>query len=142
MLSNKAITKEYATGEKISNGEAWSLIPYAWSHVKALTVRHCFCKAGVLSKAQVDKLEQESMDVEERPPLYPPVADMDAIQVKGRYVRLIASVLDGDRIQFSLDKNQKDAQETAEEIKQIVRHKIAKRYGPQDRSPRARSSSR
>ena len=55
MLSNKAVTQQYATGKKITNGEAWSLIPYAWSHVKASTVRHCFCKAGVLSMAQVDR---------------------------------------------------------------------------------------
>ena len=58
MLSNKAVTQQYATGEKITNGEAWSLTPYAWSHFKAATVRHCFCKAGVLSMAQVDKLER------------------------------------------------------------------------------------
>jgi hypothetical protein len=134
MLSNKAIIKEYATGEKITNGEAWSLIPYAWSHVKALTVRHCFCKAAVLSKAQADKLEQESMDVEERPPLYPPMADTDINQVKRRYVRLIASVMDGDKVLFSLDKNQKDAQDMAEEIKHRMRNKIAKRYGSRDRS--------
>jgi len=134
MLSNKAIAKEYAIGDKITNGEAWSLIPFAWSHVKALTVRHCFCKAGVLSKAQANILEQEYMDVEERPPLYPPIASMDRDQVKRHYVRLIASVMDGDKIQFSLDKNQKDAQDMAEEIKQKVRNKIAKRYGSRDRS--------
>ena len=62
------------------------------------------------------------------------MADTDAGQVKGRYERLIASVMDGDRIQFSLDKNQKDAQDMAEEIKQKVRNKIAKRYGPRDRN--------
>jgi len=134
MLSNKVIIKEYASGENITNGVAWSLIPYAWSHVKALTVRHCFCKAGVLSKAQANKLEQDSMDVEERPPLYPSVTDTDVSQVKRHYVRLIASVMDGDKIQFSLDKNQKDAQDMAEEIKQRVRNKIVKRYGSRDRS--------
>jgi hypothetical protein len=134
MLSNKSVTKEYATGEKITNGEAWSLIPYAWSHVKALTVRHCFCKVDVLSKAQVDKLEQGSLRVEEQPPLYPPVANTDASQVRRRYVRLIASIMDGDKVQFSLDKNQKDAQDMAEEIKQKVRNKIAKRYSSRERS--------
>ncbi|KAG0196562.1 hypothetical protein BGX33_001524 [Mortierella sp. NVP41] len=72
--------------------------------------------------------------MEERAPLYPTVADTDASQVKRRYVRLIASVTDGDKIQFSLDKNQKDAQDVAEEIRQAVRNKIAKRYGPRDRS--------
>jgi len=134
MLSTKAIALEYATKKKITNGEAWSLIPYAWSHVKAATVRHCFCKAGVLSKAQVDRLEQGSLDVEEQTPLYPSVADTEASQVKRRYVRLIASVMDGDEIRFSLDKNQKDAQDMAEEIKQKVLSKIAKRYGSRDRS--------
>ncbi|KAG0264780.1 hypothetical protein BGZ95_003528, partial [Linnemannia exigua] len=114
---------------KITNGEAWSLIPY----VKALTVRHCFCKAGVLSKAQTEKLEQESVDVEELTPFYPSVADMDADQAKRQYVRLIASVMDGDEIQFSLDRNQKDAQDMAEEIKEKLRKNIAKRYGSRDR---------
>ncbi|KAG9073394.1 hypothetical protein KI688_001189 [Linnemannia hyalina] len=71
MLSNKSVTKEYATEEKITNSEAWSYIPYAWSHVKALTV------------------------------------------------------MGGDKIQFSFDKNQKGAQDMAEEIKQKVRKKIA-----------------
>ncbi|KAG0208443.1 hypothetical protein BGX33_006245 [Mortierella sp. NVP41] len=134
MLSNKAVTTKYATGKKITKGEAWSLISYAWSHVKAVTVRHCFCKAGVLSKAQADKLEQESVNVEERAPLYPPVEDMDTSQVIRRYVRLIASVTDGDKIHFSLDKYQKDAQDMAEEIKQKLHNKIAKRYGSRERS--------
>ncbi|KAG0351570.1 hypothetical protein BGX24_007817, partial [Mortierella sp. AD032] len=79
-------------------------------------------------------LEWESLDVEEQTPLYPPVADSNASRVKGCYVRLIASVLDGDKIQFSLDKSQKDAQDTAEEIKKKVLDKIAKRYGSRDRS--------
>ena len=117
MLSNKSITKEYATGEKIINGEAWSFIPYEWSHVKALTVRHCFCKVDVLPKAQSDKLEQDSINVEERPPLYPPVAATDSSQARRHYVRLVASVMDGDKIRFSLDKNQKDEQDMTEEIK-------------------------
>jgi hypothetical protein len=134
MLSNKAVTTKYATGKKVTKGEAWSLIPYAWSHVKAVTVRHCFCKAGVLSKAQADKLEQESANVEERAPLYPPVEDMDTSQVIRRYVRLIASVTDGDKIHFTLDKYQKDAQDMAEEIKQKLHNQIAKRYGSRDRS--------
>ncbi|KAK3831317.1 MAG: hypothetical protein JOS17DRAFT_744978 [Linnemannia elongata] len=134
MLSNKSITKEYATGEKITKGEAWSLIPYAWSHVKALTTRYCFCKAGVLSKAQVNKLEQESLYLDERPPLYPPMANTDVSQLRQRYVRLIASIMDGDKIQFSLDKNQKDAQDMAEEIKKKMRNRIVKRYGSRDRS--------
>ncbi|KAH7032004.1 hypothetical protein BKA57DRAFT_510912 [Linnemannia elongata] len=42
--------------------------------------------------------------------------------------------MDGDRIQFSLDTNQKYAQDMAEEIKQKVRNKISKRYGPRDKS--------
>ncbi|KAF9368822.1 hypothetical protein BGX21_006317 [Mortierella sp. AD011] len=128
MLSNKAITKEYAMGEKITNGEAWSLIPYAWSHVKAATVRHCFHKARVLSKTQSDMLEQESIHVEEQTPLYPPVASKDASQVKAHYARLIASVMDGDNIHFFLDKDQKDAQDIAEDIKQKMHDKIAMRY--------------
>ncbi|KAG0250771.1 hypothetical protein BGZ95_007103, partial [Linnemannia exigua] len=53
------------------------------------------------------------LDVEEKTPLYLPVADADASRVKGRYVRLIASIKDGDRIQFFLDTNQKDAVEGA-----------------------------
>ncbi|KAF9176502.1 hypothetical protein BGZ50_000526, partial [Haplosporangium sp. Z 11] len=134
MLSNKAIAKECATGEKITNGEVWPLIQYAWSQVRAMMMRHYFCKAGILSKAQVDKLEQESMNVEERPPLYPSMADTDVNQAKRRYVRLIASVMNGDKIRFSLDRNQKDAQEMAEKIKQKVRSKIVQRYGPRGRS--------
>ncbi|KAF8942146.1 hypothetical protein BGZ47_006777 [Haplosporangium gracile] len=62
------------------------------------------------------------------------MAETNASRVKGRYVRLIASVMDGDSVQFFLDKNQKDAQDTAEEIKQKVRNKITKRYGPRNRS--------
>ena len=42
--------------------------------------------------------------------------------------------MDGDKIEFSLDKSQKDAQDTAEEIKQKLHNKIAKRYGSRDRS--------
>ncbi|KAF9126514.1 hypothetical protein BGX30_015217 [Mortierella sp. GBA39] len=42
--------------------------------------------------------------------------------------------MDGDKIQSSLDKNQKDARDMAEEVKQKVHNKIAKRYGSLDRN--------
>ncbi|KAH7055118.1 hypothetical protein BKA57DRAFT_524772 [Linnemannia elongata] len=93
------------------------------------SVRMVACQGsdtGILSKAQFNKLEQESVDVEERQPLYLPVAATDASQARRRYVRLVASVTGGDKIQFSLDKNQKDEQDMAEEIKQKVRSKITK----------------
>ena len=93
-----------------------------------------FLQSGVLSMAQVERLERESLDVEEQTPLYPLVSDTDSSRVKGRYMRLIASVMDGDRIQSSLDKNQKDAQDMIEEFKQKMRDKITKKYGPRDRS--------
>ncbi|KAF8934962.1 hypothetical protein BGZ47_010114 [Haplosporangium gracile] len=100
------------------------------SYEKGLpTARH-----DVLSKARVDKLEQDSVSVKKRPPLYPPVLSRDASQVRRHYVRLSASVMDGDKIQFSLDKNQKDAQDMAEAIKQKMRNKITKRYSSRDRS--------
>ncbi|KAF8924002.1 hypothetical protein BGZ47_004323, partial [Haplosporangium gracile] len=134
MLSNKAVTKEYAAGEKITNGEAWPLIPYAWPHAKAVTVRHCFCKPGVISKVQADKLEHDSMEIEKRSSLYPPMSDTEASQDKRRNVRLIALAMNGDKIKFSLDKNHKDAQDMPEEIKQKLHSKIAKRYGSRDRS--------
>ncbi|KAF9539469.1 hypothetical protein EC957_005391 [Mortierella hygrophila] len=79
--------------------------------------------------------EQESMHVKERSPLYPPVTDTDASQARRRYVRLIASIMGGDKIEFSLDKNQKDAQDMAEKIKQKVRKKVANKYGSRDWSP-------
>ena len=82
-----------------------------------MTIRHWFYKAGILLKAQVEELEQDSINVEELPPLYPPVANTDGSQVRRRYVRLIASVMDGGKIQFSLDKNQKYAQDMTEKIK-------------------------
>ncbi|KAF9274271.1 hypothetical protein BGZ88_003144 [Linnemannia elongata] len=104
--NNKAVTKRYAPASKITNCDAWSLIPYSWSNVKASIVKHYFCKAKVLSQEQVDKLLRDSVKVEEPTPLYPPVADRDASRVKGRYVRLIASIMDGDTIQLFLDKNQ------------------------------------
>ncbi|KAF8932384.1 Tigger transposable element-derived protein 6 [Haplosporangium gracile] len=84
--------------------------------------------------AQIDELEQDSINVEKRPPLYPPVGATDASQTRRYYVRLVASVMDGDKIQLSLGKDQKDAQDMAEEIKQKVCNKIAKRYSSRDRS--------
>ncbi|KAF9163619.1 hypothetical protein DFQ26_002309, partial [Actinomortierella ambigua] len=68
MLSNEAIT----------NGKAWSLIPYAWSHMKEATLRHCFMAAGVLPPELIKAQEQidfEPPDSEiERKPLSPPAA--------------------------------------------------------------------
>ncbi|KAF9177014.1 Tigger transposable element-derived protein 6, partial [Haplosporangium sp. Z 767] len=134
MLSDKEILKAYTSGNKITNGEAWSLIPYAWSHVKASTLRHCFHATGVLPKAMADKLEKASVDMKERPALHPNVADSDKLQVKRCYLRMIATVADGDNIEFSLDKNQKDAQDMAEDVKQTVLARIAKRYARRERS--------
>lgn len=141
MLTNQAIVKKYAHGAKVTNGEAWSLIPYAWSQVKASTLRQCFRTTKVLPRMMADNLEERSADVQERQPIYPPVAETAKQQTKRHFLRFIASALDGERFNFNLEKNQKDAQDLAEEIRKAVREKLAMREALFRPRERERSSS-
>ena len=138
MLTNQAIVNSYASGKKVTNGEAWSLIPYAWSQVKASTLRQCFRTTKVLPKAMADSLEERSVDMQERQPEYPPEIETAAKEQRKRhFLRLIASTLDGHKFNFSLAKNQKDAQDLAEETRKAVRESLAERvalFAPRERS--------
>lgn len=127
MLINKAIVKKYATQKKITNGEAWSLIPYAWSQVKASTLRHCFRTTKVLPKTISDKLEEGSVDVRERQPMYPPEAELDKERMKRHFVRIIASTMDEQEFKFGLDNNQREESDIGEELKEAVRKELAVR---------------
>lgn len=135
MLINKSRVKKYATQQKVSNGEAWSLIPYAWSQVRASTLRNCFRVTKVLPKAMSDKLEEISVGVRERQSMYPPVADMEKEQMKRHFVRIIASTLGGQEIKFAYDKDQRDENDIAEEIREAVWKELATRESLFKRSP-------
>lgn len=43
-----SLVRTYDKTKAISNGHAWSLIPYAWNRVKATTVRNCFAKTPIV----------------------------------------------------------------------------------------------
>ncbi|OAQ22717.1 hypothetical protein K457DRAFT_1130998 [Linnemannia elongata AG-77] len=88
-----------------------------------------------------DNLEERSADVQERQPIYPPVAETAKQQTKRHFLRFIASALDGERFNFNLEKNQKDAQDLAEEIRKAVREKLAMREALFRPRERERSSS-
>ncbi|KAG0271032.1 hypothetical protein BGZ95_001230, partial [Linnemannia exigua] len=73
MLTNQAIVNKYVHGRKVTKGEAWSLILYAWSQVKASTLRQCFRTSKVLPKTMADNLDERSADVQKRQSIYPQV---------------------------------------------------------------------
>ncbi|KAK3837894.1 MAG: hypothetical protein JOS17DRAFT_837625, partial [Linnemannia elongata] len=50
----------------ISNGHAWSLVPFAWNKVKASTVRNCFAKTPVLPDDMRQQLRQRSTAPQEQ----------------------------------------------------------------------------
>jgi len=59
MLSNEThLIRNYGNKKNISNGLAWTLIPYAWSRVKALTLRNCFAKTPILSPEMREQLRR------------------------------------------------------------------------------------
>ncbi|KAF9176082.1 hypothetical protein BGZ50_001884, partial [Haplosporangium sp. Z 11] len=55
-----------------------------------------------------DKLEERSVDIRERQPVYPPKAEIDKEQMKRHFVRIIASTMDGQEFKFGLDNNQRE----------------------------------
>ncbi|KAK3844267.1 MAG: hypothetical protein J3R72DRAFT_505063 [Linnemannia gamsii] len=75
--------------------------------------------------------------MQERQPEYPSVVDAAKEQRKRHFLRIIASTLDGHMFNFTLAKNQKDAQDLAEEIRKAVHEKLTERaalFAPRERS--------
>jgi hypothetical protein len=50
----------------ITNGRAWSLVPYAWDQMKPSTIRNCFAKTPVLPPQMRDHLRQQQPTKEEQ----------------------------------------------------------------------------
>ncbi|KAF9143210.1 hypothetical protein BGX30_001072 [Mortierella sp. GBA39] len=50
----------------ITNGQAWSLIPYAWYQLKPSTVRNCFAKTHVLSAQKSEQWRRRRKPAEEQ----------------------------------------------------------------------------
>lgn len=50
----------------ITNGHAWSLVPYAWDQMKPSTIRNCFAKTPVLPTQMRDSLRQQRPTKEEQ----------------------------------------------------------------------------
>ncbi|KAG0225739.1 hypothetical protein BGW42_004110 [Actinomortierella wolfii] len=98
MLGSQTLAKAYG-GKKISNGEAWGLIPYAWSHVKRSTVRHCFLATKLVDMSAVN-LERRAVDVEKGhgiaglSPKWPPVAEQDKERAQAQHLRMVISAMD------------------------------------------------
>ncbi|KAF9551131.1 hypothetical protein EC957_010017 [Mortierella hygrophila] len=113
MITYQAIVNRYASGKKVTNGEAWSLIPYAWSQVKTSTIRHCFSHHEGSSKGDS---RQPGGEI-------------------GRYAGAATRVSTRDGHMF---KNQKDAQDLPEEIRKAVCERLAERaalLAPREWSP-------
>ncbi|KAF9545544.1 hypothetical protein EC957_010853 [Mortierella hygrophila] len=60
------IVRDYDNAKPISNGQAWSLLPYAWNKVKASTIRNCFAHAPVLPEAILEDLRRRPSFMEEQ----------------------------------------------------------------------------
>jgi hypothetical protein len=54
MLSQETnIVRNHNKEEAITNGHAWSFLPYAWNHDKASIIRQCFAQNTSASKEDV-----------------------------------------------------------------------------------------
>ncbi|KAG0256946.1 hypothetical protein BGZ95_005366, partial [Linnemannia exigua] len=57
MLSQEScIVINHGDAKSISNGHAWSLLPFAWNRVKASTIRNCFAHVPILPTRMRDEL--------------------------------------------------------------------------------------
>lgn len=61
-----SLVKTYDKSKAISNGHAWSLVPFAWNKVKASTVRNCFAKTPVLPDDMRQQLRQRTTAPQEQ----------------------------------------------------------------------------
>ncbi|KAF9896205.1 hypothetical protein BX616_007929, partial [Lobosporangium transversale] len=67
MLSHEShLVRTFNMAKAISNGHAWSIIPYAWNSVKATTLRNCFAETPVLPEEMRQSLKTMSTTKAER----------------------------------------------------------------------------
>lgn len=129
MLGDQEIAASYGSNHHIMTGKAWSLIPFAWSHVKETTLRHCFREAGVLTTGQCNELH--NLDIsppafEEREVLWPP-EKVNNEEKKSMYLQLIALSFNDDQFRFQRDTIQEDVQELAAKVVRKLRDEMATR---------------
>ncbi|KAG0247932.1 hypothetical protein DFQ27_001396, partial [Actinomortierella ambigua] len=125
MLSDVVISATYGTCEAVTNGIAWSLIPYAWSHMKEPTLRHCFEVSGLLPPNLVKHQRDIDLfppDAETgREPIPPPLSPEQFKLEQGIYVRFLASAITDGEFDFERDAEQRDAETIAHTAAQALR---------------------
>ena len=60
--------RNFEQATSISNGRAWSLVPYAWEQIKPSTLRNCFAATPVLPTQMRENLRRQRPTKEEQPP--------------------------------------------------------------------------
>jgi hypothetical protein len=94
MLSQKTnIVRNYTQDDAITNGHAWSVVPYAWNYVRALTIRNCFFKTPVLPKEMCERLQRRPSSKQEQLELAAySMRDQFKEQEKTNFKHLIAGI--------------------------------------------------
>ncbi|KAF9113711.1 hypothetical protein BGX30_006875 [Mortierella sp. GBA39] len=116
MLSQETnIVRNYNNEKAISNGQAWSLVPYAWNLVKASTIWSCFAKTPVLPEEMREQLRRRLSSKEEQLELTTySMRNQFKEQERAYFEHLIAEI-GADNNWNIVRKGTQDAQELAEE---------------------------
>ena len=94
MLSHETyVVRTFDNAKAISNGHAWSMIPYAWNSVKAMTLRNCFAKTPVLPDDMSEQLRAMPVaDAEQNHVLRYSRLHLYKTQEKAYFEHLVASL--------------------------------------------------
>lgn len=94
----------------ISNGHAWSLVPYAWDQMKPSTLRNCFAKTPVLPTQMRDHLRQQQPTKEEQQRPTPRYTQHEKYkeQEKAYFEHIIAEVGVENELNFRLEESNEE----------------------------------
>lgn len=94
----------------ITNGRAWSLVPYAWDQMKPSILRNCFAKTPVLPTQMRDHLRQQQPTKEEQQQPKPRHTQHEKYkdQEKAYFERIIAEIGVGNEPNFTIVESREE----------------------------------
>ncbi|KAG0311343.1 hypothetical protein BGZ97_011914 [Linnemannia gamsii] len=116
MLSQETnIIRNYHKEEAITNGHAWSLVPYTWNHVKSSTIRNCFAKTPVLPEEMREQVRRRLSRKQEQLELTTYSMRDQFKEQERAYIEHLIAEIGADNDWNIARKGTQDAQELAEE---------------------------
>jgi len=135
------LARNFDQTTSISNGRAWTLIPYVWDEMKPSTLRNCFAKTPVLPTEMREELRRRrpTKDEQQSEPQHTQYEQYKE-QEKAYFEHIIAEVRTGNGVDFRVVESRDE--QAQEELQQVDVEGEGQDNADRDEASLGESSSR